>query len=385
MAACSDLRSRITEISTCPICREDFKDPRSLPCVHSFCLQCLEGYCKDKYPGDEVQCPLCRKEFEIPQDGLQTLPANFFLKNMIEAKNLEGKEPGSASCEACSTDQHVIPAEVYCVDCGQKLCERCSVPHQKWKGGPHDVRPLGEEISAGLVHHHGSFCDKHPDERLKLYCFDCRGNICVMCFAVYHQQHKCGEVENVAKDFMISIKSKIKPFPPRIFQFHEAVIQIEMANKRSLKTINEVECEVQERGNEIKRLVDDHVTKLMQELNEIRASSVKEAQTRRESFELALTALESFQAYASEIASKGSPCDITRAANDMLVRADELLKTHVISAAYRPPHIRFVSSNTDAMTARGKNNIVGSLKQLHSTSLMSFIYSAKNSHRVVAV
>ena len=366
MATSADLRSRITEIATCPICQEDFKDPRSLPCVHSFCLQCLQGHCKDKYPGDDVQCPLCRKEFEIPQDGLQTLPENFFLKNMIEAKDLERKEPGSASCEACSADQHVVPAEMYCVDCSQKLCERCSVPHQKWKGRPHDVRSLGEEMSSWLVHHHGGFCDKHPDKRQELYCFDCPGNICMKCFAVSHQQHKCGEVENVAKDFVVSIKSHIEPIPSRISQFHEAVTQVKMANKTFLYTINKIEREVRKRGDEIKRLVDDHVTKLMQELNEIRASSVKEAETRRESFELALTALESFQAYASEIASKGSPCEITQAANDLLVRADELLKTHAISADYRPPSFRFFSSNNDEITAGGRNNIVGYVAHLGS-------------------
>jgi len=185
-AARSGLRGRITEIATCSICLEDFKDPRSLPCVHSFCLQCLQGHCMDKYTGDDALCPLCRKEFQIPQHGLQAFPINFFLQNLIDARDLEGKKPGSASCEACSTDQRVKPAEVYCVDCSQKLCERCSVPHKKWRGGPHDVRPLGEELSTWLIGQHGSFCENHPDERLKLYCFDCRGNICTVCFAVSH-------------------------------------------------------------------------------------------------------------------------------------------------------------------------------------------------------
>ena len=127
MAAHSGLRSRITEIATCPICLEDFRDPRLLPCVHSFCFRCLQGHCKDKNHGDDVLCPLCRKEFQIPDDGLEALPANFFLKDMVEAKDLQRKKPGSVSCEACSTDEHGKPAEVYCVDCNQKLCERCSV------------------------------------------------------------------------------------------------------------------------------------------------------------------------------------------------------------------------------------------------------------------
>jgi len=237
------------------------------------------------------------------------------------------------------------------------------------------VRQLGEEPSAWLIGQHGSFCENHPDERLKLYCFDCRGNICMKCFAVSHQQHKCEEVEKVTKDFVASIQSDIKPFPSRISKFHEAVKKVEMANKTFLKIINKMEHEVQQRANEMKRLVDDHATKLIQELNEIKASSAKEAKARIGSYELALTALESFQAYSSEIASKGSPCDITRTANDLHVRANELLKTHIISGDYCPPRVQFVPKNIeDVMTTGGTNNIAGSLIQGTYFSVISVQY-----------
>jgi len=190
------------------------------------------------------------------------------------------------------------------------------------------------------------------------------------CFAVSHQQHACEEVEKAAKDFVVSITSRVEPFPPLISQFHKALTQVEMANKTFLKTMDRMEHEVKQRANEMKRLVDDHASKLVQELYEIKASSVKEANNRIKSLELALTALESFQAYSSEIASKGSHCDITRTADDLLAKAEELLQTHVISADYSPPYVRLVPSDIDAMTAAEKDNIVGSLVQC--TCLMSF-------------
>ena len=369
--AMPSLRRQITEIATCSICLEDFKDPRSLPCVHSFCLQCLQGHCKDNLPSDDILCPLCRQKFQIPQDGLQALPLNFFLQNLIEARDIQKKKPGIESCEACSVGQYDEPATVYCVDCSQKLCERCSLPHKNWRGGPHDVRPVGEELSTWLVGKRGSFCNKHTDERLKLYCFHCRGNICTMCFAISHQQHKCDEVEKVAKNFVASIQSDIEPFPLRISQFRDAVRRVEMTNKTLLETLKKMKHEVQRRANEIKSLVDDHATKLIQELNDIKAISVKEAKTRIESYELALTALESFQAYFSETTSKGTPCDITRTANDLHVRATELLKTHVIYRHYRPPNVQFVPANIeDVMIAGGKNNIVGSLDKSQGKCLV---------------
>jgi len=48
-------------------------------------------------------------------------------------------------CEVCSSYEQFVLATVVCVDCSQRLCDRCSLPHKKMKKGPHDVRPLGDE------------------------------------------------------------------------------------------------------------------------------------------------------------------------------------------------------------------------------------------------
>ena len=61
------------DLTTCPICLNLFDVSKSLPCLHAFCLKCLQDYSKDKNPGDEVLCPTCRKEFKIPSDGLGAL------------------------------------------------------------------------------------------------------------------------------------------------------------------------------------------------------------------------------------------------------------------------------------------------------------------------
>jgi len=60
---------------TCSICLEHQKEARVLPCIHSFCLSCLEDYCRSnkKLPGDDIPCPECRHEFHIPKDGVAGL------------------------------------------------------------------------------------------------------------------------------------------------------------------------------------------------------------------------------------------------------------------------------------------------------------------------
>ena len=302
MAEHSSLRRQVSETVNCPICLENFKDPRSLPCVHSFCFQCLQGLYQNRNPGNNVSCPVCRKMFQIPQGGLKSLPLNFVLQNLIEAKDRTSKETGT-------------------------------------------------------------LCDKHSGKPLELYCFECKTNICVKCIAVSHQQHKFEDVDNISKDFAKQIQSDIEPFSYRISQFRESVRKVEMTKEKFLQTIEEMKNSVRQRGDEIKNLVDDHVAKLTEELNEVKERSVEEAETCVESIEVALAALESFQAYSLDIASKGSPCDITLSFNKLHTRAEELLKSHVITDDYCPPDVQFLP--TEKLMKGGLHNIVGGLIVQH--------------------
>jgi len=141
----SQLEKRVSEVVKCSICLEDFRSPRALPCQHTFCLECLEGHCEDTQPNSTARCPLCNAEFTIPKNGPRGFPVNFAIQELIDAKLASSRDP-SHPCEVCSTEQQFVPATLFCVDCTQKLCERCSLPHKKWKGGAHDVRPLETEL-----------------------------------------------------------------------------------------------------------------------------------------------------------------------------------------------------------------------------------------------
>jgi len=74
------VEKEVDDMTECPICNELFTDPRVLPCIHTFCLKCLENYGKDRPPGDDMPCPLCRKEFTIPDDGLSGIQKDFFME-----------------------------------------------------------------------------------------------------------------------------------------------------------------------------------------------------------------------------------------------------------------------------------------------------------------
>ena len=48
------------QTSKCGICYGDFTQPKQLPCLHTFCKNCLEKFVNPKLM---VECPTCRKVF----------------------------------------------------------------------------------------------------------------------------------------------------------------------------------------------------------------------------------------------------------------------------------------------------------------------------------
>ena len=56
---------------TCPVCFESYDNPKTLPCLHSFCLKCIEP--------DEISCPACRITAD---NGMNNQPAAVIINNL---------------------------------------------------------------------------------------------------------------------------------------------------------------------------------------------------------------------------------------------------------------------------------------------------------------
>lgn len=60
------------QLLTCAICLDRYRNPKLLPCQHSFCMEpCMEGLVD--YVRRQVKCPECRAEHRIPYQGVQVI------------------------------------------------------------------------------------------------------------------------------------------------------------------------------------------------------------------------------------------------------------------------------------------------------------------------
>lgn len=122
--------SQLEQLLTCAICLDRYRNPKLLPCHHTYCQEpCLDGLVD--YARRQIKCPECRAEHRIPYNGVQTFPTNVTLVRFLELhRGITGEEPEPIPsmmerCGVCSEKSSVER----CAHCDKKVCPECKEAH----------------------------------------------------------------------------------------------------------------------------------------------------------------------------------------------------------------------------------------------------------------
>ena len=119
---------KLEEQLTCPVCLDLYTNPKTLPCLHSFCQECLEGLPQEREARGDIyylSCPTCRQRTEVPREGVGAFPVAFTLNNLKEiTQSLKNKvsDPQQVTC-----NDHDKPLDMFCVTCETVICYYCAI------------------------------------------------------------------------------------------------------------------------------------------------------------------------------------------------------------------------------------------------------------------
>ena len=77
------------DLLKCSLCLSEFKDPRALPCLHTFCLKCLINLADANQEADTLKCPMCQEHHKMPQNGAGGFRKDFRINSFIEMYRTE--------------------------------------------------------------------------------------------------------------------------------------------------------------------------------------------------------------------------------------------------------------------------------------------------------
>jgi len=111
---------------TCAHCNEKYKQPRVLPCLHVFCTSCITELATDALNvlGRSVTCPLCQQCITLPVGGVEALPLDHVLVELLDMLAIHDMQIVCTSCKAREK------ALARCSDCANFLCPNCVTAHR---------------------------------------------------------------------------------------------------------------------------------------------------------------------------------------------------------------------------------------------------------------
>ncbi|XP_021380206.1 tripartite motif-containing protein 42-like [Mizuhopecten yessoensis] len=283
-----------SQLLECPICLEQLRQPKSLPCRHSLCEECLSSYIVSEVLGTSDTatsfiCPVCRTlthpvdKTEDKEKWARQFPTDTVAIEMIQLRN-RATEP--RYCAPCQRKGKMTSAQFWCKMNQSLFCESCKVNH-------HDV----VHVSCDIVDIRGSGnfllrretsdkrCDKHKDE-IAYYCEDHKSLGCSKCIIIGHRE--CDNV-STTEGYCEKLNSSSqleerKTFLQKGADDMESMIkdfylrQQNIADDKDavLKSIDDLQERMEKRIREMKKeITDDVITAYKQERENLKVSTQK--------------------------------------------------------------------------------------------------------------
>ncbi|XP_074644685.1 E3 ubiquitin-protein ligase TRIM71-like [Tubulanus polymorphus] len=320
---------------SCPLCFDQLDDPKVLPCLHTFCRPCLTR----ELCGESIlRCPTCGHKVQLGDDGLESLPSNSFISNILdvvvtqeeEYEPLRNNDDGldDTAIQSCNSCDDGNKATSQCRNCKEYLCDKCVHAHQRVRlTRDHEIiRFDGRNHNSSIIalnnlHQFNinngidrpcNYCEMHEFEVLRLYCDTCTKPICRECTMNLHQRHNFiylqDAVEN-SKAITMKLLSDAK----------SGMKALEESISLSQVTAEHVEMRSQGVASEIRQITHRHMAALearehdlLRQVEKIRQAKGKTLHLQMEELKQGLASLSQTVEHCETVIDTGSDVEILK-------------------------------------------------------------------------
>ena len=322
---------------SCGICTEPYKYAKILPCLHSFCGECISRLVKN----EELSCPVCRRQHKIPNGETEKLPDDAYVNTLVEHMQKHSNVCGG--CNAPKTAK-------YCIDCAIELCSNCVTPHQNIRATKsHKLLSSGEyqkkKVSDPVSLHPPTYCHTHTDNRVKMYCDTCCSCVCVECSVTSHSQsdHKVRNLDEAAADIKHKTTDLIATLKVKEDDVaeSESVVRDTIAclGDRFNKGTKEIKEHVEKTVDEMTRSIRQSGEKVLGELKDEHDKRKTKLQSQLKEIEGVRCDLSHTREFADKLVTCMSSYQMMLMKNGLMSQIDKLV---VMETKYKPVESGFM-------------------------------------------
>ena len=314
------LLNNFHEEVSCSVCMCNYTDPKQLPCLHSFCLHCLNGIQRTSGRRDKIACPECRQEFNVPDNGnLAALPTNFRINSLLDVLTIKECSTTGVKCGNCdkrSKENH------YCFQCCEFWCGECITFHNGMKTNKDHYALALEDFQDHDFENilkRPTFCaiPGHEKKEIEFFCKICDVAICNACALTNHDGHGKILLEQAANERKLRVKSAIESQRKRAQTKRSKITKLDESLSEVQEQAARVKRNVQEFADSIITTIEAKKQEIFDDVERRTKASLQEIGKQKEEFE------EQARRHESEI--ENTETLLKRSTSAQLMQPNELM------------------------------------------------------------
>ncbi|XP_054593641.1 E3 ubiquitin-protein ligase TRIM45-like [Nothobranchius furzeri] len=323
--------------AVCSVCKRLYRDPKILPCLHTFCSDCIgqleafsvssrgNGSCGEAVKTSRqsvtttVLCPECDSEVDLPQQGPAGLSTDHLALDEVFLETLVTNGP--LGCDLCGEGG----AESRCEVCSVNLCEFCCQAHRRQKRtASHSVQAV-EDLKARGRLGRPILCSLHPGQELRLFCQLCDLPVCLDCASTLHRDHHCCPTHDVIDHHGDRIRDLVSTrLRPRLEQMEEVLQKVETSQENLKVRVEATASEIRAFARGYASAVEAHCLSLLRRLEELQVQRRNVLHLQSVQLQQGLLDVRGSVAFAERLLSCGSDAEILSAKGVTLRRLASL-------------------------------------------------------------
>uniref|UniRef100_A0A672SM82 RING-type E3 ubiquitin transferase n=1 Tax=Sinocyclocheilus grahami TaxID=75366 RepID=A0A672SM82_SINGR len=312
--------------AVCGVCSRMYRDPKILPCLHTFCADCIrqrepfsarrvngerrspEDDTHRRDSGSTILCPECDSEVDLPPSGVDGLTTDHLALDEVFAETL--LEDCRVLCDLCSDSD----AGKRCEVCGVNLCDFCSQAHRRQKRtSSHSIQSLQELKSQGRLTR-PVLCSLHPGQELRLFCEPCDLTVCLECAATFHRDHHCSSAHEVISHHGDRIRDLVvRSLRPRLGRMEESLRHVDTSQEALQARADTLADEIRAFARSYASAVEAHCSSLLRSLEDLRSQRRNQLHLQKAQLQQALSDVRGGVNFAERLLTCGSDTEILSA------------------------------------------------------------------------
>ncbi|XDV30667.1 hypothetical protein PO909_033530 [Leuciscus waleckii] len=326
--------------AVCGVCNRMYRDPKILPCLHTFCADCvrqLEPFSVRRVNGERrspednthghnsgstILCPECDSEVNLPPSGVDGLTTDHLALDEVFTETL--LVDSSVLCDLCSDSDAGKRCEVCCVN----LCDFCSQAHRRQKRtSSHSIQSLQELKSQGRLTR-PVLCSLHPGQELRLFCEPCDLTVCLECAATFHRDHHCSSAHEVISHHGDRIRDLVvRSLRPRLARLEDSMRCVDTSQEALRARTDTLAGEIRAFARSYANAVEAHCCSLLRSLEDLKLQRRNQLHLQRAQLQQALSDIRGGVDFAERLLTCGSDAEILSAKGVTMRRLMNLVES----------------------------------------------------------